>query len=598
MAVTYTPLCHKRITEPARTHKGKRLMGKPLRVLVVEDSEHDTTLLLHYLRRSGYEPQLARLETAADLERALQTQQWDVIISDYSLPTFDALTALEITQKSALDIPFIVVSGSIGEETAVAMMKAGAHDYVMKDNLVRLGSVIERELREAAGRRERKNADETIRYLAYYDILTDLPNRTLFQDRLDQAVLAAKREHKPLVLLVMDLDRFKEVNDSLGHYAGDLLLREAGHRLRYGMRASDTVGRLGGDEFALLLPGVDREGATVAAVKVREMLEQPFIIEGQSLGVEASVGIALYPEHGEDAATLLRRADVAMYAAKTGNLGQAVYDRTQDQHSPARLALLNDLHEALEESQLVLHYQPRVNLRSRRVSGVEALVRWQHPLYGLLPPEQFIPLAEQTGVIKSLSLWVLKAALSQAQAWRDAEFDSAVAVNLTMRNLQDPQTPDTIQGLLAEIGLDGRWLTVEITEDTVMSNAARALETLTRLRAMGVRIAIDDFGTGYSSLGYLKRLPVDELKIDQSFVRDMATDQNSSAIVRATIDLGHNLGLQVVAEGVEDEPTLDLLSRLGCDEAQGYYFSRALPPSDFLHWYLDQQRLAAPLHVL
>lgn len=573
-------------------------MGKPLRVLVVEDSEDDTMLLLRYLRRSGYEPQHARVQTAADLERALQTQQWDVIISDYTLPTLDALTALGIAQKSELDLPFIVVSGNLGEETAVAIMKAGAHDYIMKDKLARLWPVIERELREVTSRRERKNAEATIRYLAYYDILTDLPNRTLFHDRLDQAVLACGREQKPLSLLVMDLDRFKEVNDSLGHYVGDLLLCEAGHRLRNGVRASDTVGRLGGDEFGVLLPGVDREGATVAAAKVREMLEEPFVIEGQSLGVEASIGIALYPEHGEDALTLLRRADVAMYAAKTGNLGLAVYGPEQDQNSPARLALLNELHEAIANSQLILHYQPQVSLRTRRVSGAEALIRWHHPLHGLLPPEQFIRLAEQTGLIKPLSLWVLKAAISQAQAWRDATFELAVSVNLTMRNVQDPQTPDAIGGLLAEIGLEGRWLTVEITEQGIMSNAARAMETLSRLRAMGVRIAIDDFGTGYSSLSYLKRLPVDELKIDQSFVRNMATDHNDAAIVRATIDLGHNLGLQVVAEGVEDEPTLDLLSSLGCDEAQGYYFSRALPSDDFLHWYLDRERLAAPLHVL
>jgi diguanylate cyclase (GGDEF)-like protein/PAS domain S-box-containing protein len=431
---------------------------------------------------------------------------------------------------------------------------------------------------------ERKEWEEALEHQALHDALTDLPNRTLLHDRLRQAILAAHRDSLPLALAVMDLDRFKEVNDALGHAAGDLLLQQVGMRLRRALRAADTVARLGGDEFAVLLPTANAEGATLAASKLLHALEQPFIVEGQSLVVGASVGIALCPEHGEDAETLLRRADVAMYVAKRTGSGCATYTLEHDQHSRGRLALVGELRQAIEHDVLVLHYQPLIDLDTRRTTCLEALVRWQHPRHGLLLPDQFIPLAEQTGLIKPLSPWVLNAALRQCQGWRAAGLDVLVAVNLSMRNVHDAQLPDTIAELLKTWDLDPRWLTVEITESAVMADPPRAMEILTRLRAMDVRIAIDDFGTGYSSLSYLRRLPVDVLKVDKSFVRDMATNESDATIVRSVIDLGHDLGLRVIAEGVEDEATWHLLAVLGCDGAQGNYLSRPLPPADLFRW--------------
>ncbi|MBI4492864.1 MAG: EAL domain-containing protein [Chloroflexi bacterium] len=430
----------------------------------------------------------------------------------------------------------------------------------------------------------RKRMEEALEHHALHDVLTELPNRTLLHDRLRQAILAARRDNTSLALLAMDLDRFHEINDALGHRAGDVVLQQVGQRLRATLRASDTVARLDGDEFAALLPGTSAEGATLAAGKLLRALEQPCVVERHRLDIGASVGIALYPEHGEAAETLLRQAEVALYVAKRAASSYAVYAPEQDQYSPSRLGLVGELRQAIEQGQLRLHYQPKVGLKSGRVVGVEALVRWQHPERGLVPPDQFIPLAEQTGLIKPLTEWVLGTALRQCQAWHRAGLELAMAVNLSMRNLHDPQLPDAIAELLAASGVPPAWLELELTESVVMADPVRAMESLRRLCAMGVRIAIDDFGTGYSSLGYLKRLPVGQLKVDRSFVRDMAVDQNSLAIVRATIELGHTLDLEVVAEGVEDRSTWDLLIALGCDLAQGYYLSRPLPAAELECW--------------
>jgi diguanylate cyclase (GGDEF)-like protein len=434
---------------------------------------------------------------------------------------------------------------------------------------------------------ERKAQAAALEYKATHDALTDLPNRFLFHDRLQQALRAGLREKKPLALLVMDLDRFKEINDTLGHLIGDRLLQEAGRRIRGVLRESDTVARLGGDEFALLLPGARVNDAVLVVEKVQKALARPFTLEGLSLDVEASFGIALFPEHGEDADTLIRRADVAMYVAKQAGSGYALYASEQDQYTPRRLMLIGELRHAIELNQLVLHYQPKINLRTGRVTGVEALVRWQHPQHGLIPPAEFISLAEQTGAIKPLTLWVLEEALRQCQAWHQAGLTLTVAVNLSARNLQDPQLVDQVAGFLETAGAAPSRLELEVTESVIMADPARALETLTRLSAMGVRLAIDDFGAGYSSLSYLKKLPVNELKIDKTFVINMATDDNDAVIVRSTIDLAHNLGLAVVAEGVETQASWNRLAALGCDAAQGYWMSRPLPAADLTRWLAE-----------
>jgi diguanylate cyclase (GGDEF)-like protein len=403
-------------------------------------------------------------------------------------------------------------------------------------------------------------------------------------DRLQHAIRAAQRDRGSAALLIMDLDRFKEVNDTFGHQYGDLLLEQLGRRLGGALRESDTVARLGGDEFAVLLPAASAELARQAADRLLAVLEEPFALGGLQLEIGASIGIALSPEHGTDADTLLRRADVAMYVAKRAGTGPVVYSAEQDQHSPSRLALVGELRRAIEHDELSLVYQPKVDYQSGRVNCVEALVRWEHPRHGLLGPDQFLPIAEQTGLIRPLARWVLEAALREAHRWFKAGLDISVAVNLSMRNLHDPQITDTIHELLGRCDVPPGRLLIEITESSLMADAARAMDVLTQLRGMGIGISIDDFGTGYSSLAYLKRLPVDELKIDRSFVSHMALDENDAAIVRSTIGLAHDLGLTVVAEGVEDQAAWDMLSGLGCDIAQGYFVSRPMPAADLARW--------------
>jgi len=430
----------------------------------------------------------------------------------------------------------------------------------------------------------RKKAEAALEHQALHDTLTALPNRVLLHDRLQQAIAAAQRDEASAALLVMDLDRFKEVNDTFGHQYGDLLLEQLGDRIRGALAETDTIARLGGDEFAVLLPRATADHARRVADRLLQVLDEPFAVGGLQLEIDASIGIALSPEHGTDADSLLRRADVAMYVAKRGGTGHAVYNVEQDQHSPARLAMVGELRRAIEHNGLSLFFQPKVDYRSGRVKAVEALVRWDHPRHGLLGPDQFIPLAEQTGLIRPLARWVLEAALREARRWFDSGQDISVAVNLSMRNLHDPQIAETIRELLDELGVPPIRLVIEITESSLMADAARAMDVLTRLRDMGIGISIDDFGTGYSSLAYLKRLPVDELKIDRSFVSHMAVDENDLAIVRSTIGLAHDLGLSVVAEGVEDGAAWSLLEQLGCDVAQGYFVSRPMPAVELNKW--------------
>jgi diguanylate cyclase (GGDEF)-like protein len=372
----------------------------------------------------------------------------------------------------------------------------------------------------------------------------------------------------------MDLDRFKEVNDTMGHHAGDVLLQQVAARLRSTLRASDTVARLGGDEFALLLSTTTEAPETVAAHVLRA-LERPFVVEGQSVAVGASLGIARYPEHGQDVDSLVKHADVAMYAAKRARGGFAVYAPEHDHHTLDRLALASELRGALTRpDELMLHYQPKLDLQTGCIAGTEALIRWQHPRRGLLGPDQFIDLAGQTGLMQPLTRWVLQAALAQQRRWQEQGLWLPVAVNLSPACLQRPELVDEIRELLSAAAVDPRGLEVEITEDAYIALPDVVANTLAQLRAMGVWVSIDDFGTGFSSLMYLQKLPVDALKIDRSFVRTMATDPGNAVIVRSIIDLGHNLGLAIVAEGVEDEATRAQLAALGCEYGQGYGLGR------------------------
>jgi diguanylate cyclase (GGDEF)-like protein/PAS domain S-box-containing protein len=435
---------------------------------------------------------------------------------------------------------------------------------------------------------ERKRAEDALAHQALHDDLTGLPNRILLHDRLDQTIAAARRDDTPLALLLMDLDHFKEINDTLGHHSGDELLRQVGFRLAAAVRSDDTVARLGGDEFAILLPGADLASAQRVAASVLEALQAPVYLDGRALGVSASIGIALRPAHGDDADVLLRRADIAMYVAKRGATGYATYAPELDMHSPNRLLLMTELRNGIDHDELVLHYQPKVDLRTGEVAGVEALMRWRHPTRGLLAPDHFIPQAEQSGVVCLLSRWLLRAVVRQSRAWTGTGLPLRIAANLSMRDLQEPGLANSIRDLLAEAGVEPDLLQLELTESTLMSDPKRAIEVLTQLRDLGVQVAIDDFGTGYSSLALLKSLPVHTLKIDRSFVRDVATDESDLAIVRATISLAHSLGLRVVAEGVEDAAACRVLAHLGCDEAQGYYFSRPLPIPALDAWLADR----------
>jgi diguanylate cyclase (GGDEF)-like protein len=421
--------------------------------------------------------------------------------------------------------------------------------------------------------------------LAYADPLTSLANRALFNDRLAQALSGAQRGHGQLAVLTLDLDRFKHVNDTLGHDMGDQLLREVARRLHHALqRRTDTVARLGGDEFAVLLPTEGVDGAKLVARKIVEVLSEPLTIEGHLVDVGASTGIAVYPEHGEGAAMLMRCADVAMYAAKRAGTGFEIYDSRLDQNTPARLSLPGELRQAVEHDQLALLYQPKIGLRGRTFSAAEALVRWNHPVRGLLLPESFVPFAEQTGYIKAVTRWVLSTVFRQCAEWRVRGLELGVSVNISARDLHAPDFPRVIAELASAHRMTLESVSLEVTESAVMDDPAHALGVLERLHAMGVRLSIDDFGTGYSSLAYLKRLPVDELKIDKSFVMGLVSDPDDAAIVRATIDLAHHMGLTVTAEGVEDARALETLRRLGCDLAQGEHISAPLRPAELERW--------------
>jgi diguanylate cyclase (GGDEF)-like protein len=435
----------------------------------------------------------------------------------------------------------------------------------------------------------RREADEK-QHQALHDALTGLPNRTLFRERLQDALDTARQSDASVGVMLMDLDRFKEVNDTLGHHNGDLLLQEIGTRLRGVLRHNDTVARLGGDEFAILLPQVrGTEAATITADKILESLARPLVLKELALDVGASIGIALAPRDGDTADTLLQRADVAMYIAKDSHTGYELYSDEKNQYSPGRLALVAELRHAIENKELSVVYQPKADVRTGEVVSAEALLRWHHPREGFVPPDQFIPVAEHTGLIRPLTYFVLDAALAQCRAWDLAGTPLKVAVNLSVRSLLDADLPRDLARLLSHWNVSPASLQLEITESSIMADPARSLATLTKLNEMGVGLSIDDFGTGYSSLSHLKRLPVDEIKIDKSFVMGMLEDENDAVIVRSIIDLGRNLGLRVVAEGVENDEMQERLRVLGCDVAQGYGLSRPLAAPVLDDWLVEYE---------
>lgn len=550
-------------------------MSDSIKILLVEDNDGDARLLREALAEVDISRfQLVRVERLGEGLERLAIEPFDVILLDLSLPDAQGLDVIVRMQNRGA--PVVVLTGLDDKTFATTALREGVQDYLVKGQID--GPLLERSIRYAI---ERHRAEELIQHQAYYDTLTGLPNRNLFRDRLQEAILDEQDEQRPLGLIMMDLDRFKDINDALGHQIGDLLLHQIGPRMKEALRPSDLLSRLGGDEFAVLLAaGTNGEEAEAVAAKILGSLERPFVIGGLNLDVEASIGIVLYPDHGTDADTLLKRVDIAMYMAKENRSGYAVYSPEQDESSSERLMIMGELRRAIVDDQLSLLYQPKLDLKSGQVCGVEALVRWHHPELGVIVPGRFIPLAERTGLIMPLTLWVLHEALRQCRAWHELGFQINMAVNISRHNLQAQELPDQIMGILKSSGACASALELEITESAIMANPTRAMEVLARMTNLGLRFSLDDFGTGHSSLAHLKKLPVSELKIDKSFVMNMRESEQDVAIVRLIIELGHVLKLKVVAEGVENQETKDQLLKLGCDTVQGFFICRPIPAEE------------------
>jgi len=684
-----------------------------LRVLCIDDSEIDVQLVVDSLASSGFDVTWEQVFTREGVIEKLDSQSWDVIIADYSMPQFDGLQALAIANERYPEIPFILVSGQIGEEIAVCAMRSGAHDYVMKHDLGRLAPAVRRELSDAIVRRarrqaednlrgseallksivdtavdgilvidaegiidfvnaaaekifgckaadligrpvdcliveaggqvtkilasggaepsdgaeligagwefkamrgdgtllpieltigvmnmdgrvkfagvmrditERKRTEERIRQLAYYDELTGLPNRLLFTQLLQQALSEACFSGKQVAVIFIDLDRFKLINDTLSHDSGDAILRQVAKRVTDVLPRRSTIARFGGDEFVVMMRECTMPAdAAQAAQQVLNVIAQPMQLLGNDYHVTASLGISAYPVDGENAQTLLKNADNAMSRAKEmGKNNFQFYSSEMNQSSFERLVLERLLRRGLEQHEFDLYYQPKVNLRTGQVTGMEALLRWMQPGMGMISPVKFIPLAEETGLILPIGTWALRTACTQIKAWsRMGEAPLRVAVNLSPRQFAQDDLYATVVEVLNDTGLDPTLLELEITESLMMNNPDHAATVLRNLKNIGIRLAIDDFGTGYSSLSYLKRFPIDHVKIDRSFIKDIPGNADDVSITNAIIAMAHNLRLQVIAEGVETREQAGFLMQHQCEEAQGFLFGRPMPAEEF-----------------
>ncbi len=551
--------------------------------------DYDSALRLHQLAMPGGEHQLRLLPIGGAGGRH--------VVAVLQRPLSDALAGFAALRLTLLALGVLSIATSILGSVLIALgitrplgalldtvRRIRQGDYAVPVDIHRrdeIGVLAQGLDHMRAGIAER---EQRILRLAYEDVLTQLPNRAQFADQLARRIVQAREQVERFAVLVMDLDRFKDINDSLGHGVGDHVLREVALRLQAMLDGADSVARLGGDEFAVLLALEHAGRATEIAAAVAAALEAPILYQGQPLDVGASIGIAQFPEHGADAPALMRNADIAMYVAKRSRAGYAIFDEGYDTSQQEHLSLLGELRRAVECNELHLVYQPKVTLASARTTAAEALLRWRHPTRGLVPPALFIPFAEHTGYIKSLTRWVLAEAIRQCGAWRREGLDIHISVNLSARDLMNRELPDQIGSLLAQHAVPAQCIGLEITESGVMEDPAHAQRVLERLSGMGLQLSIDDYGTGYSSLAYLMKLPVNELKIDRSFISNLSDDSRLSTIVRSTIELGHSLGLNVVAEGIEDPRAFALLRELKCDAAQGYYMSPPLAADAFRAW--------------
>ena len=557
-------------------------MPTRLNLLLLEDSPNDAELILEVLREAGFELTFRRVDSQADYLRELD-QPPDFILSDYSMPQFTAFDALRLMKERGLDIPFIVVSGCIGEEMAVQCMRAGATDYLLKDRLARLGPSVSHALDRTRLIEDKRQAEQRLFLETFHDSLTGLPNRALFLDRLDRVYQQSRRQSSHLfALLYLNLDGFRVVRDSLGPAAADRLLIETSQRILRSVRSADTVARMEGDEFALLLDNMKAVGnATRVAVRLQQEFAMPSTVEGRQVILIASMGIACCNTGYESGDHLLRDATTAMHRAKaSGRTGFVMFDPAMHEQAMGRLKLESDLRQALERQEFRLEYQPIVALKSGHVVGFESLLRWEHPEYGLTKPDGFLAIATEMGLMTQIGEWSLREACRQLTVWH-AEFPQirslTVSVNFSLRHFADADLAALVNEVLLATGVDASSLKIEITESDMMQNPEAVIEVLKQLESKRVQTCLDDFGTGYSSLSYLQQLPITFLKIDQSFVRRLGADDDALAIVKTIIVLAHQLGRQVIAEGVETAEHLTILRALGCEYGQGYWFAKPLP---------------------
>lgn len=692
-------------------------MNPPLQLLLVEDSQDDADLLAIALRRGGLNAEIKRVDTAVEFRSALKERHWDVILSDVNMPGFAAEVALKITDEMAVTSPFIVVSGHLNTEDAVAMMRAGAEDFVKKDDMARLVPAVERALRDAALLEAKKQSAIQIRKLsqaveqspggvvildchghieylnaafgqmidssaedvlgesfynllsknspthrtqqiqraleigghwrgevhtrrhddsaiwlylslspmlneqgviehylvmledisvrkeyeqklmrqASYDELTKLPNRLLAFDRISVALADARRNHTKAALFFVDLDNFKNVNDTLGHFAGDALLVEAATRLQACLRETTTLARFGGDEFLIVMPDLESaNNAHLVAQRVLKALQLPFYIQGRELFVTASIGITLYPDDGDNTQALLQNADAAMYRSKDiGRNSYSFFTKEMNQQVSQRLGIETQLRRALSQQEFHMVYQPVMDAARQEMVAVEALIRWNNKELGIVPPDRFIPIAEETGLIVPIGEWVLRESMRQLRQWQcEYGVPLRLAVNVSARQFQGEGLLPVIREVLDETGFPPELLELEITERLILNETAGNSEQLMRIHKMGVSLSVDDFGTGFSALSYLKRFPFRVLKIDRSFIRDICTDQGDASLTKAIIAMAHGLGLHVIAEGVEEVEQQQFLMANQCDMLQGYLYSKPLPAAEF-ELFLQQRKKAS-----